>query len=140
MAMQPQEAGFDWWHPVSGALGAIIGAASTLLPWIIGAARTKTKIAAYLAASEKALGEKIDAVERRNDMTIETEIGHFRETLVALRQQINDADRNSVSRVDFANFRTEYHEDHRTLREETREDMARLQHNIAEMIKAAHGQ
>src|SRR6266852_3450426 len=123
MAMQPQEAGFDWWHPVSGALGAIIGAASTLLPWIIGAARTKTKIAAYLAASEKSLGEKIDAVERRNDMTIETEVGHFRETLAALRQQIKDAERNSVSRVDFANFRAEFREDHKNLREETRQDL-----------------
>jgi uncharacterized membrane protein YccC len=118
--MQPQETGFDWWHALSGMVGAAVGAVSTLLTWIIRAARMEPTIRAEIVAAEQRVEQKIDD-------KIDEEIGHFRETLTALREKINDVERDSdrefVRKEDFTDFRSEY-----------REDMRDLKNNVARLL------
>jgi hypothetical protein len=118
--MQPQETGFDWWHALSGMVGATVGAGSTLLTWIIRAARMEPTIRAEIVAAEQRVEQKIDD-------KISEEIGHFRETLSGLREKINDVERDAerefVRKKDFNDFRKEY-----------REDMRDLKNNVARIL------
>lgn len=98
--MQPQESGFDWMHALSGGLGAIVGAGSTLLTWIIRAARMEPSIRAEIVASEQRIEQKVSD-------KLEEEIGHFRETLDGLRQKINDVEKDGLPRKEFIDYRKE---------------------------------
>src|SRR5690242_10502146 len=127
--MQPQETGFDWWHALSGMVGAAVGAGSTLLTWIIRAARMEPTIRAEIVAAEQRVEQKIDD-------KIDQEIGHFRETLSALREKINEVERESVSRKELIELLRQNREDLLTFRKETREDFAELKRNVAEIVGA----
>jgi hypothetical protein len=124
--MQPQETGFDWWHALSGMVGATVGAGSTLLTWIIRAARMEPTIRAEIVAAEQRVEQKIDD-------KIDQEIGHFRETLSGMREKMNEiereADREFVRKGDFADFRRE-----------NREDMRDLKNNVARILGILGGQ
>ncbi len=142
--MQPQEPGFDWWNAASGAGGAILGAASTLLTWIISAARMEPRlqneIKEAVAVAKQHLEERIDHSERRAMARIDEELLNWRDTLLAMRQKIDDVEKASVRKDDFNDFRREHRDDFQQLRKESREDFAALQRNIAEMLKASpHG-
>lgn len=132
--MQPQETGFDWMHAASAGVGTIAGAASTILAWVIRAARLEPKLMARIAAAEARMDQKIIAAEKRNEMKIDEENGHFRETLHGIREQINKVDRNAITRDDLKQLREEYREDFSRHRQESREDAAELKRNIAEIV------
>jgi gas vesicle protein len=122
MAMQPQEGGsIDWMHAVSALGGAVIGAISGLMAGVFGLAER---------GIEQRVEKKIVALEKRTEDRIDEEIGHFRETLSGLREQIN----KSATRKDLADFRKESREDLAQHRKESREDTAALEHNIAAML------
>ncbi|WP_316176277.1 hypothetical protein [Bradyrhizobium sp. SZCCHNRI1073] len=129
--MQPQETGFDWWHALSGMVGATIGAGSTLLTWIIRAARMEPTIRAEIVAAEQRVEQKIDD-------KIESEMGHFRETLNGIREKINEVEREALPREDFKEFLRQHREDLIADRQERREDFAELKRNIAEIVGRKH--
>lgn len=108
--MQPQESGFDWWHAASGMGGAIIGAGSTLLTWIIRAARMEPKLSAEITAAEHRVEEKVEEMA-----------GHFQEAFSGIRRQIDDhklhTETNFVRKDDFKEFREEYRDDMRDLKQ-----------------------
>lgn len=125
--MQPQETGFDWWHALSGMVGATVGAGSTLLTWIIRAARMEPTIRAEIVAAEQRVEQKIDD-------KIESEMGHFRETLAGIREKINEVERETLPREEFREFLQQQREDLLADRKERREDFAELKRNIAEIM------
>jgi hypothetical protein len=110
VTIQPQDSGFDWWHAASGAAGAIIGAGSTLLTWIIRAARMEPKLSAEITAAERRIEEKMEA-----------EVGHFQEAFAGIRRQIDDqklhTEINFVRKDDFKEFRDEYRDDMREIKQ-----------------------
>lgn len=125
--MQPQESGFEWMNAISGAVGAIFGAGSTLLTWIIRAARMEPTIRAEIVASEQRIEKKVAEM-------MDEDRGHFRDTLSAMREKINAVEREAVSREEFKEYLRQHREDFQQARQETREDFADLKRNIAEMM------
>jgi hypothetical protein len=125
--MQPQESEFAWWIALSGMVGATVGAGSTLLTWIIKAARMKPTIQAEIIAAEKRVETKIDD-------RIGSEMGHLRETLSGIREKINEVERESLPREEFKEFMRQHREDVKVDREERRQDFAELKRNIAEIM------
>jgi hypothetical protein len=112
--MQPQETGgFDFWHAASGMGGAVIGAGSTLLTWIIRAARLEPKIRADLQAS-------ISAAEQRVEDKVDSMAGHFNEYFEGIRRQQDEMKLNMekefVRKDDFREFRDEWREAMRDLK------------------------
>jgi hypothetical protein len=129
--MQPQETGFDWWHALSGMVGAAVGAGSTLLTWIIKAARMEPTIRAEIIAAEQRVEQKIDD-------RIDEEMGHFRETLSGIREKINEVEREAMPREEFKEFLRQHREDFQAARKENREDFAELKRNVAEIMGRKH--
>lgn len=125
--MQPQETGFDWMHAISGAIGAIVGAASTLLTWIVKAARMEPSIRAEIVASEQRVEQKV--AEKLSE-----EIGHFRETLEGLRQKINDVEREALPRDEFNEHRKESLAAFQRFEDRYIEQFNELKRNIAEIV------
>jgi esterase/lipase len=106
--MQPPEAGgFDWWHAMTGAGGGILG---TFLTWFWRAARAEPKLSAEITAAEHRVEEKVE------EMT-----GHFQEAFAGIRRQIDEhklhTETNFVRKDDFKEFREEYREDMRDLKQ-----------------------
>jgi sensor domain CHASE-containing protein len=129
--MQPQDSGFDWMHALSGALGAVIGAVSTVLTWVIKAARMEPTIRAEIAASEARVRQEVDD-------KIDAEIGHFRTTFTTLREKIVQVEHSAMTKEDFKEFLRQHREDFQQARQETREDFAELKRNIAEIGARKH--
>lgn len=114
MTIQPQDGGFDWWHAVSGMAGAVIGAASTLLTWIIRAARLEPIIRADFQ-------EKLSAAEQRVEEKVEEMAGHFREYFDGIRRQQDEIklniEKEFVRKDDFREFREEFREEMREIKQ-----------------------
>lgn len=112
--MQPQETGaFDWLHAVTGLIGAFFGAAAGLITGVWRVARIEPAIRSDF---EKG----VDAAEKRVESKMDATAQHFDETLKGLRQKINDvelsAERRFLLKDDFNDFREEYRQDMRDLK------------------------
>lgn len=129
--MQPQDSGFDWMHALSGAAGAVFGAVSAVLTWVIKAARMEPTIRAEIAASEVRIRQEVDD-------KVDAEISHFRTTLTTLRDKIMQVEHDAMSKEDFKEFCRQHREDFQQARQETREDFAELKRNIAEIGSRKH--
>jgi hypothetical protein len=103
---------FEWLHAV--VAGALVGAASGIFAggWRLGRieGRLKLNFQEAIAVSEKRIEEKVDEARKS-----------FDETLKGLRQKINDVELDSERRFlpkdDFNDFRDEYREDMRDLKD-----------------------
>jgi esterase/lipase len=109
--MQPQDTGgIDWWHAVSGMGGAVVGAGSTLLTWIVRAARMEPKINAEIKAAEHRVEGKMDEM-----------VSHFQEAFAGIRRQIDDhklhTETNFARKDDIREFREEHREDMREIKQ-----------------------
>lgn len=101
------------------------------MTWIIRAARMEPTIRAEIVAAEQRVEQKIDD-------KIESEMGHFRETLNGIREKINEVEREALPREDFKEFLRQHREDLIADRQERREDFAELKRNIAEIVGRKH--
>jgi hypothetical protein len=129
--MQPQESGFDLMHAISGGIGAVVGAGSTLLTWVIKAARMEPSIRAEIMAAEQ-------RVEKKVDDKFDEEIGHFRDTFEALRQKISDVEREAMPREEFNDYRKEAREGFERFEDRYFKQFDDLRKNIAEIVRREH--
>lgn len=131
--MQPQETGFDWWHALSGMVGATVGAGSTLLTWIIRAARMEPTIRAEIVAAEQ-------RVEKATEDKIEELVGHFQEAFAAIRQQINtqalELERDFMRKRDYEALREEDRKAFERFQDRYFKEFDDLKRNISEIVGA----
>jgi len=129
--MQPQESGFDLWHALSGGIGALVGAGSTLLTWIVKAARMEPSIRAEIVASEQRVEQKVSD-------KLEEEIGHFRDTLAGLREKINEVEKQGLPRNEFNDYRRESLAAFERFQDRYFKEFDDLKRNIAEIVGRKH--
>lgn len=123
--MQPQDSGFDWSHSIAGVIGAALGAISGFVASIWRVARIEPTIRmdfeASLKAAEQRMGQKIETAEQKAEEKLDGLVGQFHEAFAGMRQKINDvelgAERTFVSKRDFEEWRGEYREDMRDLKQ-----------------------
>jgi len=107
-------AGLEWAHAIAAILGVLFGAAGGIFAggWRLGRieGRLKLNFQEAITVSEKRIEDKVD----------EARVS-FDETLKGLRQKINDVELNAERRFlpkdDFYDFRDEYREDMRDLKQ-----------------------
>jgi len=105
--------GIDWEHAIIGIVSTILGAVSGLIAGIWRVAHIEQGLrldfTQDIAESTNELSQKLTDLAN-----------HFDETLRGLRQKINDVEldtaKNFVSKPDFDDFRKEYREDIRDLK------------------------
>ncbi len=133
--MAADGSGVDWAHAATGLGGGAVG---TFLTWVWRVARIEPKIALKIKEAEERLeakiddsaaGVKADADEKIRDMT-----GHFQETLSGMRRQMDDIGKGSLPRGEFETFRKEAREDAEIARRENREDFAKLEAKIDQIL------
>jgi hypothetical protein len=141
--MQPQDTGNSWdlSHILSGVGGAL-GAISAVIVGIFRAGAKEPTIKADflkdLTDAEKRVEDKIEAAEKRAEVKIESLADQFRESFAALRQKINDVEKDGVNKEEFNHFRHEHREDFQGMRKEIREDFAELKRNVASLLGNGH--
>lgn len=113
--MQPQETGgFDWLHVLTGLIGALFGGFSGMIAGVWRVARIEPTIRGDF---ERA----VDTAEKRVEAKMTGATDHFDETLRGLREKINQVELGSERRFllkdDFNDFREEYRQDIRDLKD-----------------------
>lgn len=122
--MQPQDAGFDWGHALSALGGGLVTAAGAAIGWIYKAGAREPTLKAdlqkSLADAEQRVEEKIAESQRESETKLESLVTQFHEAFSGMRQKINDVELNAqksfVAKGDFDDFRKEYREDMRDLK------------------------
>lgn len=103
----------EWAHVVFAAVGAIVGAIGGIIAGVWRVARIEQDI--RKDCSQDIAEATHELAEKLNDVS-----GQFDETLKGLRQKINDVEletvRGFVAKGDFDDFRAEYREDMRDLK------------------------
>lgn len=103
----------EWAHVVIGGVSAVVGAAGGLITGVWRIAHIEQDI-------RKDFSQDIAEAVQELSMKISESGDQFDETLRALRQKINDVELNAVKyflpRDDFDDFRKEYREDVRDLK------------------------
>lgn len=114
----------DWARIAIEAAG---WAASSMAGLVVGAWRGGRRSAIHDQKVKEDYDSKITAAERRGEVKVQTEIAAFRDTVIALRQKINDVElateRGFVAKPDFDDFRKEYREDRNRMFEKLDEIM-----------------
>jgi hypothetical protein len=118
-------------HGATGLGGGVVG---TFLTWVWRVARIEPQIKLDIKAAKDEIEGKLEMAEQRAEEKIEKEIGHFRDTLSALREKINEVEKEAVRKEDFDDFRKEHRQDFQQLRQENREDFADLKRNVAQIL------
>ncbi len=104
---------FEWAHAIAAVLGAIFGAAGSIFAGGFRLGRIESRLKLHfqesMIESEKRIEDKVDQARQS-----------FDETLKGLRQKINDVELDTVkyyvAKGDFDDFRLEYREDMRDLK------------------------
>jgi hypothetical protein len=111
----------EWVHVIIGVIGLIAGGAGGIFAggWRMGRIEGRLKLHFQTSLAES---------EQRFLTKVEDETHAFEQTLLAMRQKINDVEmdvvKNYVAKGDFDDFRLEYREDMRDLKKSIA-DMAR---------------
>lgn len=136
--MTQEVGGFDWAHGLSALIGAIFGVGSTIGTLVYRAGGREPTLRAdfhkTVVEAEKRLEEKVDAAEARAEEKMTSAAHQFAETLRGLRQKINDVEHGAIAKEDFHRFRQEDLQAAERRRQENREDFARLERKIDEIL------
>lgn len=113
---------FEWIHLVIAVIGLLAGALGGLLAGVWRVAQIEGRLKLHIQRS-------ISECEKRFEDKVERATEAFGETVKALRQKINDVEletvKGFVAKGDFDDFRAEY-----------REDMRDLKNSIAQISRA----
>lgn len=113
--MQPQDANsIDWLHLLYVVMAGVVGGISGLVAGIWRMARFEPEL-------RREITQEIAETAHELEQKIDNEVGNFGETLHALREKINEVElhieRKFVDKEDFNDFRKEWREDMRELKE-----------------------
>lgn len=105
---------FEWAHVIIGAVSAVFGATGGLIAGVWRVAHIEQDL-------RKDFSQELAEAVHELGLKIENSGDQFDETLKGLRQKINDVEldsvRNYVAKPDFDDFRKEYREDMRDLKQ-----------------------
>ena|SRR5689334_3537557 len=121
----------QWAHALAAIFGAIIGAVSAIftIGWRLGQAESKISkdVKRSVDEAQPKLEKKVDAINRSNEQSkkmledrVDRAAKDFEDTLKGMRQKINDVElgteREFVRKTDFFDFREEYRQDMRDVK------------------------
>ena len=137
--MQPQDTGFDWSHGITGLLSGAFGAITGFIASVWRVARIEPTIRLdfrkELNETEDRLGEEIKMAKHDSAQKVDDMIGQLHETFNGIRRQIDEIEKETLPRGDFNMFRQEMRADAEQSRKENREDFAKLERKIDEMMR-----
>lgn len=107
-------AGLEWAHAVAAIAGAVIGAVSAIFMGGVRFGRMESRLKLHFQTA-------IAGCEKQIEAKVEEARKSFDETLKGLRQKINDveldAEKRFLQKEEFNDFRQEYREDMRELKQ-----------------------
>ena len=126
---------FDFMHALSGVIGALLGAGTAVVTWIVNAARMEPKLRAdfekAITMAESRIEDKIEASEKRKVEKMDALVDQFREYFEGIRRQQDEMklnlEREFVRKTDFKEVFREF-------RDDLRKDFADLKTNVAKIV------